>query len=564
MTLADRLFLLAQRLSGPVTLLLLLVPVLMGLCWIILPAFGYLPAIGVAGFGLDAFRAMLDAPGFGKAVWLSLFTGLTATLISLVMASLAVAILQTRPGFGWLERQLSPLLSVPHVTIAIGVAFLIAPSGWIMRLLSPEVTGFQRPPDWLIVQDPAGLAQILVLVLKEMPFLVLMMLAAVTQLPWRERLTLSESLGYHPLVAWYKLVWPGLYPRIRLAIFITLAFSMSVVDIALIVGPTTPPVLSVLILQWFTDSDLMLRLQAAAGAVTITLLAFALIGGWIAGEKLLAGPARRWRANGGRGALFQRLATATGLSGGAAVLALAWGGLAGLAVWSVARQWRFPDALPGVFSLHSWQRVPDRVSEPMLNTVMIALAAVLISVLLCMLMMERERALYGRVRQRTGLWLLVPLLLPQIGFLFGFQIVLAWMDLAGTWTALIWVHVIFVLPYTWLSMVDSWARFDSRYEQVAVNLGAGPWRVFRQIKLPLLLKPVLTAMAVGIAVSVAAYLPTLVAGVGRIDSLTTEVVSLATSGNRRLAGVYGMLQMVIPLIAFALVPVITRLRPGNR
>ena len=43
----------------------------------------------------------------------------------------------------------------------------------------------------------------------------------------------------------------------------------------------------------------------------------------------------------------------------------------------------------------------------------------------------------------------------------------------------------------------------------------------------MLLRPLLIALAVGFAVSVAQYLPTLFAGGGRFSTLTTEALSLA-------------------------------------
>jgi ABC-type uncharacterized transport system YnjBCD permease subunit len=54
--------------------------------------------------------------------------------------------------FVLMERLLAPLLSV-RMSRWLGIAFLLAPSGWILRSLSPWATGFTRPPDWLIVQD---------------------------------------------------------------------------------------------------------------------------------------------------------------------------------------------------------------------------------------------------------------------------------------------------------------------------------------------------------------------------------------------------------------------------
>ncbi|MEE4348467.1 MAG: ABC transporter permease, partial [Paracoccaceae bacterium] len=69
---------------------------------------------------------------------------------------------------------------------------------------------------------------------------------------------------------------------------------------------------------------------------------------------------------------------------------------------------------------------------------------------------------------------------------------------------------------------------------------------------PILLRPVLTAAAVGFAVSVGQYLPTLLIGMGRVSTLTTEAVALSSGGDRRLIGVYALSQTVMPLVGFAL------------
>ena len=51
---------------------------------------------------------------------------------------------------------LAPMLATPHSALAIGLAFLIAPSGWIVRALSPWLTGWTLPPDVATVGDPRG------------------------------------------------------------------------------------------------------------------------------------------------------------------------------------------------------------------------------------------------------------------------------------------------------------------------------------------------------------------------------------------------------------------------
>jgi putative thiamine transport system permease protein len=76
--------------------------------------------------------------------------------------------------------------------------------------------------------------------------------------------------------------------------------------------------------------------------------------------------------------------------------------------------------------------------------------------------------------------------------------------------------------------------------------------VFWRIKVPMLLRPILIAFAIGFAVSVAQYLPTLFAGGGRFVTLTTEAVALNSGGDRRVTAVFAFLQAALPLIAFAL------------
>jgi putative thiamine transport system permease protein len=71
------------------------------------------------------------------------------------------------------------------------------------------------------------------------------------------------------------------------------------------------------------------------------------------------------------------------------------------------------------------------------------------------------------------------------------------------------------------------------------------------VKLPLLTRPILVACAVGFAVSVGQYLPTLFSGGGRIVTLTTEAVTLSSGGDRRILGIYAVLQTGLPLLAYS-------------
>jgi putative thiamine transport system permease protein len=80
----------------------------------------------------------------------------------------------------------------------------------------------------------------------------------------------------------------------------------------------------------------------------------------------------------------------------------------------------------------------------------------------------------------------------------------------------------------------------------------------------MLLRPVLVAAAVGFAVSVGQYLPTLLVGAGRIATLTTDAVALASGGDRRAIGVYALAQTLAALAPFLLALLLPRVIWRNR
>lgn len=545
------------RLAPAIAVLVMIGPVAAGVVGTVLPAFGWLPVLGGEEISLDTMRALLAEPGLAWSVWLSLSVGLGSTAVAFCLAAGFVAAAHGTRLFAVAARLISPLLSVPHVTLAIGLAFLVAPSGWALRLLSPWATGWERPPDLLTVHDPNGLALALALVLKETPFLFLMLLAALDTVPAGRIVAVARSMGYRPMTAWLKAVLPQIYPRLRLPVFAVLAFATSTVDMAILLGPTTPAPLAVRVVQWMGDPDLSRRFVGSAGALLQAGVALAAIGIWMTLERVAVVLGRRWLRRGGRGRRERapRLALVSAMT---AALCLALLALAALVVWCVAGSWRFPEALPSALSLEGWRRGGGDLLNAALSTTTVALAATAIAVVLAVACLEREIR-GGRRPGRGADWLLyTPLIVPQVAFLFGVQVLLVVGHLDGGWFAVVWSHLIFVLPYVFLSLAGAWRRFDRRYIALARSLGRSPNAVLFRVTLPMLARPVLTAAAVGVAVSVALYLPTLFAGAGRVETLTTEAVARAAGGDRRVIAAYGLLQIALPLAGFSLAAAVSR------
>ncbi len=529
---------------------LIAIPVLAGLLGTILPAFGYLPALGGTEFTLRYFGELFAEPGILRSIILSFWSGLAATILSVFFSGAILAAGYGTRSWGILMRFLSPILSVPHAAAAFALAFLIAPSGFISRIISPELTGWVNPPDVLIPNDPYGLSLIAGLVVKEVPFLLLMLIAAIGQVDATRSRNMASALGYGKLSGFTLVLWPQLYAQIRVATFAVLAFSASVVDVSMILGPSTPPPLSVLLVRWMGDPELTYRFVASAGALLQLGLVLALFGLWIGIEKL------------GRAALLRAYQSgrryASDLAPRMAILTFGWLltlsvilGIALLGVWSFAGLWSFPDSWPQSVNFNSWMRAMPSIGAPLVATFVIGFSASLVATLLCILSLAADRPQARRFRL-MGLTLSLPLIVPQTAFLFGLQIAALKANVGYGYGALIFTHLIFVLPYVFLSLNHAWQSLDTRYVHMSLALGRSQAQTLMAVQLPLLLRPILTAFAVGFAVSVGLYLPTLLISAGRLATITTEAIALASGGNRRTIGVYAFLQSVIPFIGFAL------------
>ncbi|GAA3950693.1 ABC transporter permease [Allohahella marinimesophila] len=542
------------RLIPVVVIAILVLPVLAGLILALLPAFGYLPVLGGEQLTLEPWLRLFASPGIWRSVGVSYATALVTTGLSLLIVFCFLAAVGARQSGrwsldSWLRRLVSPLLSVPHAAAAFGFAFLIMPSGLLTRWISPGLTGWERPPDLLIVHDSLGLSLMAGLVMKEVPFLLLMSLAALPQVNAGQRVIMARSLGYRPGVAWLKVVAPALYPLIRLPVYAVLAFASSTVDVAMILGPTLPPTLSVQVVQWFNDPDLGTLYVASAGAIAQLLLTAAVLLNWWLFEQLASRLHALWVRRGHR-SFADRSIRSFGRVTMSLVVLMAGLGFMALALNAFAGFWRFPAAWPASLSADAFFRALPTLQDPLLTTLVIAAAATILAVLLVIAALEREQRL--GVAAPWALWLLyLPLLVPQIAFLSGIT-VSAEVIQSGPSLALVAAgHLLFVLPYVYLALAESYRRLDPRWSQLARSLGSSMNGVFWRVRLPLLLAPILTAAALGFAISISQYLPTRLLGAGRITTVTTEAVALAAGGDRRLIGIWSLVQALLPFVGFA-------------
>ncbi|MFM1692868.1 ABC transporter permease family protein [Aeromonas salmonicida] len=523
------------------------------LCALLLaaPLLGGLWLLVTQGTLSPHIQRLLAQPGLWHSAALSFWIAAASTLGSLLLTALLLAHSvkngEESCSFRLLRRLLSPLLALPHVAFAIGFAFLLAPSGWLLRLVSPSLTGFELPPDWQTIKDPVGLGLILALILKETPFLLLMALAAQEPAKLARQQWLGASLGFSAPQIWWRLLLPALWPALRLPLYAVAAYGVAVVDLALLLGPDAPAPLAVRLWLWYQDPDLGWRGATASGALLLLAINLLLLAGlrllewghttvgkhaWLDGRRAVPNPLT---------ASLSGITTFT-------LMAINLAVLAALVIWSLTRRWSFPDLLPGQWSSHHWHVLLPDLMPLFVTSALLALASGLLALLMAILSLEAQQG-----RRPWPLWLIcLPLLLPQASLLFGIRLGLDWLGGGIGWDWVLWSQLLFVFPYVYLCLQGPYRQFDPRITQAALTLGASPWHVWWRVKGPLLARPLLFAFAVGAAVSLAQYLPTLLFGAGRVVTITTEAVAIGSGLNRRLAGLYGLLQLLLPLVIYLL------------
>ena len=536
-------------------LALLILPVLGGLISVLLPAFGYAPVLEQTTFSLQGFNALWQTPGLTQMVTLSVATGLISTLLAFIITLMILAAFFNSPWLNRIQRLLSPILVIPHAAAAIAVGFLIAPSGMISRLASPWLSGWELAPNGMFPHDSFGISIILGLTLKELPFLLLMALGVLAQpelgKKLRQQHKVALNLGYCPMTAFFKVILPSLYPLLRLPLLAVLAYASASVEMPLILGPNTPPTLAVAIMHWFNDVDLNLRIKASAGALLQLAVTGGLLALWLGAEKAVKVLFSDSLTNGVReygGFYWQKITVVLT----ALVISFILLSLIGLVMWSVAGFWRFPDAMPEQFTLLHFKSALMQMGSPLFNTLAIGLVTTLFAIILTLLCLESEQLSDKPISRFTSLIIYLPLLVPSIAFLFGLVWIQQLVNNQAAFFNVVLTHLLFVLPYVFLSLASSYRRLDPRFAHVAASLGAAPCKVFFKVKLPQLFAPILIAAALGLAISFGQYLPTLLAGGGRIATITTEAVTLANGASRRTSAVYAIMQMALPLIGFIL------------
>lgn len=491
---------------------------LSGLVWLAMAVI-YLPLIPAGAmllapaFSAARWQALLSDPQLPQAFIATLVSALIATLGALFIALLLVSALW--PGERWqrLSARLPWLLAVPHVAFATS-ALLVFAEGGVFYQLFPALSA---------QQDSAGIGLGITLAIKESAFVLWAIYAVLPEKRLAQQNVVLRTFGYGRLQRLCWLVLPAIAPALGAVMLAVLAWSLSVVDVAIVLGPGNPPTLAVLAWQWLNQGDAD---QQAKGTLLCLLLLLMLAvlasigyGLWRAWRRTLPNVSGARRVS-HRALPVGWLLPACGLLCTTVLVLLARHGNAALA--------------------------------PYLTSLSLGLLSSLLALAVLMPWLE-----WGP--QRGAWWVWLPLALPALPLVYGQYSLALWLGVDGQYGAVLWSHLLWVLPWMLLVLQPAWRRLDPRLILIARTLGWSRGKIFCLVKCPLLVRPALIAFATGFSVSMAQYMPTLWVGAGRFTTLTTDAVALSSGGSIPTLASRALGLLLLTGCVFALAALFSRL-----
>jgi putative spermidine/putrescine transport system permease protein len=216
------------------------------------------------GYTLDAWRVVLADLRFATAAGFTVAVTAGSTGLSVLVAFPVAAALR---GRAWSRTFTTLPVLVPHLLVATVAVLWLGHGGLADRLLSG------LPVD--VVRARSGLGIVLVYLIKEVPFLALLLLAA-----WGDEVAAREEAaavhGAGPAARLWHVVLPAVRGPLLVGALVVAAFVLGSFEIPLVIGPTRPDTIATYALRVTQTADLSGRAEAAAALVMATAATFLL------------------------------------------------------------------------------------------------------------------------------------------------------------------------------------------------------------------------------------------------------------------------------------------------
>ena len=241
-----------------------------GLGVALVQSMGHMPAIGLTGWSLDAYRQVLGDEDFVDSLLLTLYVSGVSTGLSTVLAVLAaLALRRSRGRLSAVVFQLP--ITIPHLVAAVGIALVVAQTGLGARLAA-ALGLIGEPKEFpALLYDRYSVGIILTYVWKEVPFIALVVLASLRGVA-SELEEVARTLGAGAWQRFWYVVFPVISPSVVAASLLVFAFTFGAFEVPYLLGKSYPTMLPVMAYNEYREIDLAARPAAMAINVLIALI----------------------------------------------------------------------------------------------------------------------------------------------------------------------------------------------------------------------------------------------------------------------------------------------------
>ncbi len=165
----------------------------------------------------------------------------------------------------------------------------------------------------------------------------------------------------------------------------------------------------------------------------------------------------------------------------------------------------------------------------------------------------------GRAARATGLFLLIPLVTPEIVAGVSAFVLFAQLGVALSLTTVILAHITFSISYVTIVVRGRLASLGPELEEAALDLGATPWQAVRLVTLPALWPAVVAAALIVFALSFDDFVLSFFTTGEDVQPLPVRIWSAIRFGVSPTINAIGTLMMLVSVIAIGLALLIPRL-----
>lgn len=155
---------------------------------------------------------------------------------------------------------------------------------------------------------------------------------------------------------------------------------------------------------------------------------------------------------------------------------------------------------------------------------------------------------------------MLPMVVPTVVLGIGLQILIARLNLANTYLAVILAHTVVAVPFVLISISGSLAGIDRKVELAAASLGASPATVLRRVTLPLAMPGVVAGAVLAFATSLDEVVLTLFVAGPNQRTLSRQMFSTIRDNISPAIAAAAFLFIVGTLLIAAAIQIVSRRR----